>query len=91
MFIVEHKTTKEEKFGVLYQLYIKDIYKVCLHLTMNEEQAQEIAKQTFVNFYEHFENVSSDCVFSYCVSSYWKAASKPAFSTSTSGEIRSAR
>ena len=67
MFIVEHKTTKEEKFGVLYQLYIKDIYKVCLHLTMNEEQAQEIAKQTFVNFYEHFENVSSDCVFAYLV------------------------
>ena len=67
MFIVEHKTTKEEKFGVLYQLYIKDIYKVCLHLTKNEEQAQEIAKQTFVDFYHHFEKVSSDCVLAYLV------------------------
>ena len=64
---MEHRTTKEEKFGVLYQSYISDIYKVCLYLTKDEEQAQEIAKQTFVNFYDHFENVSSECVFAYLV------------------------
>lgn len=67
MFIVEHRKTKEEKFGALYQSYIKDIYKVCLHLTKDEEQAQEIAKQIFMNFYDHFENVSSECVFAYLV------------------------
>jgi len=64
---VEHRKTKEEKFGALYQSYISDIYKVCLYLTKDEEQAQEIAKQTFVNFYDHFENVSSECVFAYLV------------------------
>ncbi len=67
MFIVEHKTTKEEKFDVLYQSYVGDIYKVCLYLTKNQEQAQEAAQRTFVKFYDCFENVSSDCVFAYLV------------------------
>lgn len=67
MFIVEYKTTKEEKFDVLYQSYVGDIYRVCLHLTKNKEQAEEIAQRTFVKFYDCFENVSPDLVLAYLV------------------------
>lgn len=67
MSIVEHKTTKEEEFDVLYQSYVGDIYKVCLYLTKNEEQAEEIVQRTFVKFYDYFENVSPDFVLAYLV------------------------
>lgn len=67
MFIVEYKTTKEEEFDVLYQSYVGDIYKVCLYLTKNKEQAEEIAQRTFVKFYDCFENVSPDFILAYLV------------------------
>lgn len=64
---MKHKTTKEEKFEVVYQSYADEVYRVCLWFTRDEEKAQEIAQQTFVNFYEYFEEVSPECWLAYLV------------------------
>ncbi|MBQ8559015.1 MAG: sigma-70 family RNA polymerase sigma factor [Tyzzerella sp.] len=64
---MEHKTQRDEMFDAAYESYAEDIYRVCLHLTENEKDAQDIAQQTFVNFYGRSENVDSDCTFAYLV------------------------
>lgn len=61
-----HKITKE-KLDVLYQSHADDIYKVCLYITKDERKAQKIACQTFVIFYDQFQNINERCIFSYMV------------------------
>lgn len=64
---MERKTRKKERFDAAYQSYAKDVYRVCLHLTGNEEDAQDVTQQTFVNFYNRCEDIDSDCTFAYLV------------------------
>lgn len=71
---MEHKTQKEEMFNTVYKSYATDIYRVCLHLTEDEERAQEIMQQVFVNFYNRSENVDLDYAFAYLVCTAKKLA-----------------
>ena len=71
---MEHKTQKEEMFNTVYKSYATDIYRVCLHLTEDEEKAQEIMQQVFVNFYNRSENVDLDYAFAYLVCTAKKLA-----------------
>lgn len=66
---MEYKIEKESIFGNLYQEYMDDIYKVCLHYAKNEYVAQDIMQQAFTNFYEHIGEVQPDCVRAYLVRS----------------------
>ena len=52
---MEYESTKEEKFDSIYRSYAKDVYRACLHISQNEDLAQEMTQQAFVNFYERFE------------------------------------
>lgn len=64
---VKYRSKKEEKFDAIYRAYADDIYRVCVYFVKDEDVAQEIAQRTFVDFYEHFENVNPDYMFAYLV------------------------
>lgn len=64
---MEFRTAKEESFDKLYRSYADNIYKVCLHLTENEDLAQDIMQQTFINAYDYFEDVNPNCIYAYLV------------------------
>lgn len=61
------KETKEEMFESIYRSYEKDVFRACLHLTMERELAREMTQQTFVNFYEHFDKVEIENVKAYLI------------------------
>lgn len=46
-----------EKFETIYRECKDDVYKVCLYFTKDTNTAQEIAQQTFFNFYKHIDQV----------------------------------
>ena len=69
MFIVEYGATKEEKFDNIYRLYSKDVYKVCLYYSKNEDLAQDLMQQTFLKFYDHFEKLNPNCMQAYLIRS----------------------
>ena len=62
---MKYRSTKEERFDSIYRAYADEIYKLCLHLTKNHELAQDIAQQTFLQFYDHLEEVNPDCIYGY--------------------------
>lgn len=64
---MKHESTKEEKFESIYRAYERDVYRACLHLTMDEELARDMTQQAFVNFYERFETMEVDCVKAYLI------------------------
>lgn len=66
---MKHEATKEEKFESIYRAYEKDVYRACLHITMDEELARDMTQQAFVNFYERFETLKVECVKAYLIQS----------------------
>lgn len=66
---MEQKSTKEEKFESIYRVYEKEVYRACLHISYNEDLAQEMTQQAFVNFYERMDRVKEECAKAYLVRS----------------------
>lgn len=66
---MEYESTKEEKFDSIYRSYAKDVYRACLHISQNEDLAQEMTQQAFVNFYERFETTKVECARAYLIRS----------------------
>lgn len=64
---MEQKTAKEKAYEAVYQSYSEDVYRVCLHLTKDKEQAREYSLKTFIKFYEQFQEVDESCMFAYLV------------------------
>ena len=64
---MKYRTEKERRFGELYEIYMDDIYRVCLHFAKNEDVAQDVMQQTFVNFYEHMDEVGVEYAKAYLV------------------------
>lgn len=64
---MEQKTAKEKAYEAVYQSYFEDVYRVCLHLTKDEEQARDCSQETFIKFYEQFQDVDKNCAFAYLV------------------------
>lgn len=62
---MKHGLTKEERFEDIYRTYSKEVYQVCLHFVKNDDLAQDLMQQTFVNSYEKFEKVKSECMLAY--------------------------
>lgn len=64
---MKYKSKKDEKFEEIYQMYANDLYRVCLYFAKEEGLAQEIFEQTFIDFYNYFEEINPDCMFAYLV------------------------
>lgn len=63
------KLTKDEMFESIYRSCEEDVYRACLHLTMDEDLACEMTQQAFVNFYERFDTIEVECAKAYLISS----------------------
>ena len=57
---MEYKSRKEERFDSIYRACAKDIYKISMHYTKDEDAAQEITQQAFYKLYIHFDNVNPE-------------------------------
>ena len=66
---MNYEGTKEEKFESIYCSYERDVYRACLHITMDEDLALDMTQQAFVNFYERFETLKVECVKAYLIQS----------------------
>ena len=64
---MEYKSKKEELFDSIFRMYVEDVYRACLYVSRNEDLAQEVTQQAFVNFYERFEEVKPECVKAYLI------------------------
>lgn len=56
-----------EKFETIYRECKDDIYRVCLFYTKDVNVAQEMAQQTFFNFYKHIDQVDVKRVRGYLI------------------------
>lgn len=43
--------------------YLKDIYKVCFYFVKDQEAAMRLTRQTFMDFYDRYENVKTDWIY----------------------------
>ena len=43
--------------------YLNDVYKLCFYLVREQELASLLTRQTFMDFYDRYENVKSDWIF----------------------------
>lgn len=66
---MERKLTKEEIFDSIYRSYAIEVFHVCLYIAKDEELAEEMTQQAFVNFYEHIETVRLECARAYLIRS----------------------
>lgn len=66
---MKHELTKEEMFESIYRSCEEDVYRACLHLTMEEDLACEMTQQAFVNFYERFDTLEVDSAKAYLIGS----------------------
>ena len=56
-----------EKFEIIYRACKDDVYKVCLYFTKDANLAQEMAQQTFFNFYKHIDEIEVERARGYLV------------------------
>lgn len=63
------KLTKDEMFESIYKSCEKDVYRACLHLTMDHDLASDMTQQAFVNFYERFDVMEIESAKAYLISS----------------------
>lgn len=66
---MEQKLTKDEMFDSIYRSCAVEVFHVCLHIAKDEELAEEMTQQAFVNFYERLETVNLECARAYIVRS----------------------
>ena len=58
-------STKEERFDSIYRSYSDDVFKLCLYFTRDRDTAQDLAQQTFIKCYNHFEDISPEYMQAY--------------------------
>ncbi len=61
---MKYSTRKERRFKKVYEMCADEVYRVCLYFMRDEKEAQRIAEQAFVEFYDEFEDIDPK---------YWKA------------------
>ena len=61
---MKNRSEKERRFDEIYNNYANDVYRVCLYFTRDKAEAQKIAEQTFIEFYDEFEEINPE---------YWSA------------------
>ncbi len=66
---MDNKLTKEERFEKIYKSCANEVYRVCRHLTADDDLAQEIAQQAFVNFYERIDTLDMEYAKAYIIRS----------------------
>lgn len=66
---MKYESTKEELFDSIYRSYADDVYRACCHLTPDNDLAQEMAQQAFVNFYERMDTLEVECAKAYLIRS----------------------
>lgn len=64
---MKRRLTKDEIFDSIYESYALDVYHACLHLTKNDDLAQEMTQQAFVKFFECYETNNPKCVKAYLI------------------------
>ncbi len=64
---MNYLSEKEAKFDSIYRAYADDVFKVCLYFAKDYDIAQDLAQQTFINFYDHFENVKIENTHAYLI------------------------
>ncbi len=62
---MKYLSEKEERFDSIYRSYADDVFRVCLYFAKDYDVAQDLAQQTFINFYDHFESVKIENVHAY--------------------------
>ena len=62
---MEHEIGKEETFESIYRTYETCIYRLCLSLTRNEEDAKELSQRTFFEFYLRMDNINLELAGAY--------------------------
>ena len=50
-------------FDEVIDSYLNDVYKICFYFLRDQELASQITRQTFLNFYDRYENVKSDWIY----------------------------
>ena len=50
-------------FDDVIDTYLQDIYRISLYLVRDEELAQKITRQAFLEFYDRFEEVKEELIF----------------------------
>ena len=80
---MKYKEKSEDSFDSIYLRYTEDVYRACLYLCRNEDLAQEVTQQAFINFYERFDEVKPECLKAYLIraarnlmSNYYREHSK---------------
>ena len=63
------KLTKEKEFERIYEMCKNEVYRVCRYLTTDDDLAQEIAQQAFVNFYERMDTLDMTYAKAYIIRS----------------------
>lgn len=66
---MKQKATKDKMFESIYKSCEEDVYRACLHMTMDEELASEMTQRAFVNFYERFDTLDVECAKAYLIRS----------------------
>ena len=61
-------------YGNVIEFYLADIYNVCCNLVREQELANRLTRQTFIDFYDRYENVKSDWIYLELVSTAKKLA-----------------
>ena len=64
---MKNRSDKMKKFKEIFDSHALNVYRVCLYILRDEEKAEEIAENVFVNFYEHMEEVRPEMVLAHLV------------------------
>lgn len=71
-------------FDDVIDSYLQDIYRISLYLVRDEELAQKITRQAFLEFYDRFEEVKEELIFEELANTAKKLAD--AYKASSEGE-----
>ena len=66
---MKYGSTKEEMFDSIYRSYELDVYHAALYIAKDENLAEEVTQQAFVNYYERFDKVNPAFAKTYLIRS----------------------
>ena len=61
---MRYKSTKEKRFAEAYDTCADNVYRACLYLLREKEQAEHVMEEVFIEFYDCFEEIPTK---------YWNA------------------
>ncbi len=62
---MNYLSEREEAFDNIYRVYADDVYKFCLYLAKDYYVAQDLAQQTFINFYNRLGYETPENILAY--------------------------